>query len=306
MGHRVATKSESDKQDEWSKSRVKPNSKQKPPRYDRRREHYTEDDSDLENEKEKKDLSMKSHIAIEEAACRLALQFRGVNLDLADVRAIRSKVDGDVGDPRFWPVLAAATFARVSHRRKTAKYTRVTPSACGTKFVQGEPLPDRQTDTATWPVWNKITPFHPALITSDDHDRIVGVAKTSVDARVLEYNRDAAYRKALDETIWGLDGGKYASKIDAPTYLALLNRLGGLDYNLNHEVYIPTEVDEQKRAETKTKFFDHTQYWGKPADSHIDPGVTKEERWRKLFEDGGVIERDPDEDYLDNFRNPTI
>jgi len=306
MGHRVATKSEAEKQDEYSKGQIKPAPKEKPPRYDKRKERYREDDSDLQRKKEKKDLSMKSHVAIEEAAIRLALQFRGVNPDLGDVRAIHASVDVDINDPRSWPTLAAATFARLDSRYKQARYTRVTRSPCGTKFIQGEPLPERQTNTATWPVWNRVEPFNPSMITADDHDRLVTTAKTSVDARVLADNRDAAFRKALDETIWSLDGGKYAGKIDAPTYLTLLNRLGGLDYDLHHEVYVPSEVNEQKRADKKDQFFDPSQYYGRPADSHIDPGVTKDERWRKLFEDGGVIQRDPDDDYLDNFRNPTI
>ena len=305
MASRTATKTEEQKRDEHSEGRVRPAPKQKPPRYDRHRKHHEEHDPDLDEKKEKKDLSMKSHVAIEEAAIRLALQFRGTAPDLADVRAINASVDVDIEDPRSWPLLAAATFARMD-KRKLARATRVRRTPDGLSFEHGEPGPERQVDTATWPVWTKVVPFKPSAITADDHDRLVEVAKTAVDASVLADNRDAAFRKALDETIWSLDGGKYAGKIDAPTYLTLLNRVAEAGYELHREVYVPTEVNEQRRAEEKDKFFDHTQYWGKPADSHIDPGVTKGERWRKLFEDGGVIQRDPEDDYLDNYRNPTL
>jgi hypothetical protein len=305
MSLHCATKSEAEKQDEWSESRVKPETKAKPPRYDRRRKHYKEDDPDLSMKEEKKDLKRSNHIALEQAIVRLAMRHRGVDPTYGDVRAICASVgDMDVTDPAEWPRLASATFNVLDSTYKQARYVRVLPNEDGTGFKQGPALPDRRMDDATWPVW----PQRPELMDRDlseaDCRDLVVVARKLLDRKRLKENRDAAFRKALDEAIWTHDNGKFQAKVDAPTYLVLLNTLASAKYDLTREVYVPTEVNEQKRSEQMP--FDPTQYWGRPADSHIDPGVTKDEKWRKLFEDGGAQQYDDDEPYMEHFVNPTI
>jgi len=181
---RQATKSETQKKDEWSESKVKPDSKVKPPRYDKRRKHYKEQDNDLEDSHETKEMSLRSRSAF---------------------------------------VKELTELSHVVH--KQAMYTRIVPSEDGMTFVEGEPVPTRQTDTATWPVWTKGESLRISDITAADLQHIINAAYEVLDPR---YDRDASLRKALDETLWTLDGGKYTSKIDAPTYLILLNGLQNL------------------------------------------------------------------------------
>ena len=298
MNQHISTKSESERQDEWSDSKVKPAPDSKPPRYDKRRKHYEEGDPDLD--KKDKDLSMKD-AAFEEIVCRLALQHRGILPDYSDVFSIKSSIEGDVSDPSFWPRLAKATFSRIDSRYRKARSHRIVPSADGRSFEQTELLPSRQVGSGNWPIWEKEPPLYPAHITSADHDILLREASKIIDKKVLAYDSDIAFRKALDETIWSYDSGKYQSKMDAPSYLALLNRLSKANLDLIKDTYIP-----HQDVKTSYEVFNPENYWGKPADSHIDSGVSKEEKWRKLFEYGGVYEHDEDEPYMKGFFNPNL
>ena len=136
---RFATKSETDKQDEWSSSRIKPETKSKPPRYDKRRKHYKESDPDLDMSSENKDLTRRGHL--NSAICFVAMKHASVKPTPTDIRLISAQVSGDVSDPLTWPVIASVTLSHFSRTDKVAKYTRIVPTSNG--FTQGEPLPVR-------------------------------------------------------------------------------------------------------------------------------------------------------------------
>lgn len=317
MVYRQSTKTEAEKEDEQAEAHAKPTPKLKPPRYDRRNRRMETEDDDISMKEEKKELSMKNaRIATEQAICRLAMQFRQIAPDLEDVNIISSSVEGDISDPAFWPRLAKATFNHIDQKYRNARYRRIVPSADGRRFEMGAPRLPRTTDDPTWPVWTKQDVMKPASVTEVDLDEIVRIAQANLDPVLARFRREMAFRQALDMAIGTLDQGRFQNTIDAPLYLELLNRMAGSAYDLKTEVYVPSDIDQgEKSAQPhgtdpydrwSGEPLDPYKYWGRPADSFIDPGVTKDEAWRKHFEHAGPYEFDADEPYMETLENPTV
>lgn len=273
---RISTKTNTEKMDEWSESRVKGSPKQKPPRYDKRRKHYVEDDPDLKR-KEDKDVSMKYAI---DMICCLALT-RGDIPSYSDIDILSNRVSKYASSPKQWPQIVSIV---KEYFDKKARYTRVMKSPDGKTFMHGDPLPMRSIS-----VESSEEPFYPSSLSESDIELLMKNAKSLLDPWYVDRNKDAAYRKALDEAIWTLDDGKYQGKIDAPTYIVILNDLLGVEDLKN-------SIDQ----------FDLMDYFGKPADSDIDSDTTDGEKWKKYFENAKPIQYDKEDKYIENFRDPTV
>lgn len=312
MVSRHATKSPSEREDEQVEHQIKPAPKKKPPRYDRRNKRIEDKDTDSHVDEKDKDLSMNykdiggSETALDEAICLVAMRFRGIAPDLEDVSIIKARLGSvDLCDARSFPRLASATFAQIDQKYRHARLRRVMPSADGRRFEMGPPLEPRDTTDPLWPVSTKVVPFKPAAVTAEDLEHILTSSKGAVDPVLYDYNRGVAYREALDKTLNTLNGGKYEHMLDAPTYLSVLTKLTAEDIDLTKDTYVPTENDPNSSVKyVQDVPFDPHQWWGKPAEGHID--VHKDEKWRQLFDGPGVRQRDEDEPWMDRYQNPYV
>jgi hypothetical protein len=98
--------------------------------------------------------------------------------------------------------------------------------------------------------WNSIDKRY---INKSHLDAIIASAKKMLkDNPWFEYNwgggsNDAPFRAALDLAIYTADNNSYQSKIDAPTYEKLLNRLASWDYDTFEDTVLNMPKDPKKR-----------------------------------------------------------
>lgn len=305
-----AKKTPAEKEDEQVEQQAKPAPKLKPPRYDSRRKHIENEDDDLD--KKDKDLSMNykdiggSETALDEAICLVAMRFRGIAPDAEDLMLIKRSLVGsvDLTNAGSYPKVANATFTILDSKYKHARLRRVRPTPDHRRFEMGAPLEPRDDTDPLWPVWSRVIPFKPALVTQEDLKAIVAEAKKRIKPDLLEYNKDVALREALDMTLGTYLHGKYQHMLDAPTYTATLVALGDEELDLTEDTYVPTQSHNPDLKYIQDKPFDPHQWWGKPAEGHID--VHKEEAWRKHFDFPGVYQRDEDEPWMERLTNPSV
>ncbi len=80
-------------------------------------------------------------------------------------------------------------------------------------------------------------------LTFQDYDKIISAAQRLVDPELMQYNRDVAYRQALDYAIWSYGHGVYDHKIAAPMYDILLNRISGTETNLAKNTLLDCDIN---------------------------------------------------------------
>lgn len=319
MFARQSTKSDSQKEDEdvGELSRTPP--REKPPRKDLRRHKIRIEDPDLDAKDKdmsmnRKDIGGSAGSPLDAAICLVAMRLRGVTPSARDVMAIRQglakqgAVESDLTNPRFYPVLASATLGQLDSRNKTALYQRVLPSSDGRRFEMGAPVLPRDPKDPHKPISTKWTTINPSSIVEADHNILVAAAKKLIDKTLLSYNRDAAFRNALDMAISTFEDGKYEHMLDANNYLEVLNKLAHAKLDLTVDTYVPDDVSYPRKASTGTKYemksFDPFAFYGKPVETEID--VHKQEAWKRHFEHPEPYLTDPDEPYMKEFRNPRV
>lgn len=80
-------------------------------------------------------------------------------------------------------------------------------------------------------------------LTFQDYDKIILAAQKFIDPQLMSYNRDIAYRQALDYAIWSYGHGVYDHKIAAPTYDILLNMISGTNTNLSKDTLLDCDIN---------------------------------------------------------------
>jgi hypothetical protein len=295
---------------------VRPAPKKKPPRYDRRKHTIDTEDPDLD--KKDKDLSMNykdiggsSGHPLDAAISLVAMRLRGLSPSMRDVVMIRRGLEArgvtasDLTNPRLYPVLASATLNHLDSHTKLARYLRVRPSGDGRRFEMGPPVMPRDPNDPLKPLSTKWRSIKPAAITEEDHKVLVAAAKKLIDKTLLEYNRDVAFRNALDMAISTVEDGKYDHMLDAANYLAVLNKLANAKLDLTKDTYVADDVNTQKKPKTyEPTPFDPHEYFGKQVNEKGD--VHKDEPWRKHFDHPGPYDYNPDEPYMKDFVNRTV
>lgn len=317
MPSRLSTKNRTDKEDEQAAERIKPAPKQKPPRYDLRRDIIKDKDPDLD--KKDKDLSMNykdiggsTANPLDEAICLVSMRMRSISPDVRDVDMVRAAltkqgaVESDLTNPHFYPVLAKATLNHIDRRYKHARYLRVVPSADGRRFEMGAPVLPRNPIDPLRPEHTKALTIKPSMVTDEDHNILIAAAQKLIDPTLMNWHKDIAYRNALDMAISTVEDGKYDHMLDAENYLACLNKLSTANLDLTADTYVPDDLNQGKvkTYEVTGEPFDMFDYYGEPVEEEID--VHKDEEWKKHFDHPEPYAYDKDEPYMKNFKNPKV
>lgn len=315
MSLRQSTKSDSQKEDEdvGELSRTPP--KVKPPRKDLQRHKIRVEDPDLDTKDKdlsmnRKDIGGSAGSPLDAAICLVAMRLRGTTPSIRDVTAIRSSLtkqgatESDLTNPRFYPVLASATLGQLDKQVKTALYQRVLPSSDGRRFEMGPPVLPRDPADPRKPISTKWRTINPRDVGVADHNILVAAAKKLIDKTLLKYNRDVAFRSALDMAISTYEDGKYDHMLDASNYLEVLNKLSNAKLDLTEDTYVPNDVNSPGTAQSKPWLFDPFSYYGKPVVMDVD--VHKQEAWKQHFDHPEPYTINPDEPYMSKFRNPRV
>jgi len=208
---RISTLTQSEKFDRESEARAtKRMPKQKPPRRDRRKNKLRNTDPDLTMEADKKDLKRSS---VERLVLRVAHDYYNTHMSYVDVDDIVTRVAAE-SDP-----VRLATKVHAAVRNKTASAMRIHRDPASNRFVHVPAKPERVARG------DEPMKVQRNVITNEDASTIVSFAKENVNSRLLETDPRLAFDDALDTALSTFDEGRYQGKVDAPTYLALLNLL---------------------------------------------------------------------------------